>query len=124
MKIHMRQQHNVYNHNLDCDKCDKTFEKYITLYMHKKRTHEITFSCELCDYKTPGKLNLKNHLKSKHLNQIYLCKVCDYSGKNSRNLRAHEKTHAAIEDKRKCNYCDKKESDRSFNKYSEHIRVF
>ena len=52
---------------------------------------------------TPGKLNLKHHIKSKHPNQMYSCKVCDYSylGKNSRNLRAHEKTNATTGDERK-----------------------
>ena len=103
LKIHLRSKHNEYTllddpvtseYTLDCDRCGKKYEKVCQLRLHKKLTHdkvEDAYSCELCDFKTNLKSNLKYHVELKHLNKTFTCTVCDFSGKTTFSLKAHIK---------------------------------
>ena len=60
--------------------CEKQFNEKATLNSHIELHHtsEYEFFCNLCDYKTRTKMNLKYHTESKHDGVEYACDKCTY----------------------------------------------
>merc|ERR550519_3029816 len=88
---HFDRVHQKVSHN--CSQCDfkTTHEGYLQRHIIKNHTngvHQKIYHCELCDFKTKWKTNLKTH-KSVHENISYLCNQCDYNTKWKANLRMH-----------------------------------
>ena len=64
-----------------CNECGKEFLSKINYVMHNDSHLGISHACEKCDYKTTYKVNLKNHIKSNHMERKWhFCKSCDYKG--------------------------------------------
>ena len=67
----------------------------------------ISFHCELCDYETSKKIELKRHTKSHSYtfeNNACKCNECDFTGKNAWTLQSHNgKVHSK---NFKCGLCD------------------
>ncbi|XP_044747177.1 zinc finger Y-chromosomal protein 1-like [Coccinella septempunctata] len=58
------------------------------------------YKCNLCEYATRRRENLRSHVDSTHLNiKKYECHLCDYASNSKRTLETHIKTvHLNIED--------------------------
>lgn len=71
--------HGFSSHNKDipCRKCDRSFKSFKSYVYHKcKHTSRSLYSCDLCDYKTPRKYEIKSHRK-RHLKEYaYTCPEC------------------------------------------------
>ena len=96
-----------------CDNCEKSFSSKSHLNAHLSTHLENNFQCYMCGVKLARKMNLVNHMKSKHtenekpekVEQSWPEKIfCHHCGKlfnHSRNLRLHEKRqHSGGESKR------------------------
>jgi len=81
-----------------CPKCDKVFKTKTGLNMHlKQHFDESLFSCLVCDFKTPQKLNLVKHTASKHGQDVegrllalsFSCELCDFKCIAEHMLKNH-----------------------------------
>ena len=48
---------------INCEQCDKRFNKQETYNNHKHKVHEAKYQCDKCDQKFKTKPNLKDHIK-------------------------------------------------------------
>ena len=93
-------RHKKYGHlstkafKCDYDQCKKTFKSKYRLNDHKKKTHSSkNFKCNLCNYKTAIKYDLKKHI-NKHTKKIeYTCnhEGCNFKTLWPQNLNTHKK---------------------------------
>ena len=66
---------------------------------------EMVYKCDECDYEGKSKMNLKAHVKQKHIRIRYSCGECYYQGSARGNLTVHvEIIQFGI--KYKCDICD------------------
>ena len=81
-----------------CPKCVKVFKTKTGLNLHlKQHFDESLFSCLVCDFKTPQKLNLVKHTASKHgqdvegrlLDMNFTCESCDFKCIAEHMLKNH-----------------------------------
>ena len=74
---------------------------------YPKRTWdlEMIYKCDERDYEGKSKINVKAHVKQKHIGIRYSCGECDYQGSSRGNLRAHVKI-IQFRIKYKCDICD------------------
>ena len=86
------------NTKKQCPKCEKVFKTKTGLNMHlKQHFDESLFSCLVCDFKTPQKLNLVKHTASKHgqdtegrqLELSFVCEFCDFKCIAEHMLKNH-----------------------------------
>lgn len=53
----------------------------------------MIYLCDQCQYRSQRKINLRRHIKNKHLNVnstfFFKCEQCTYSSKKKSNLRRH-----------------------------------
>lgn len=57
-----------------CSSCGKTYKYKASLYNHKTfECEEKQFRCEICNYETKRKGNLKKHMNIRHNSTNYLC---------------------------------------------------
>ena len=55
-------------------------------------THaEKLLKCELCDYRTNSKTDLKDHIMQNHtMERPFKCDQCDYAATNAHKLKQHK----------------------------------
>ena len=77
-----------------CTVCLKVIKK--TSYTRHMRIHtgDKPFACELCDYRSNQKSNLRLHIRQMHNTgdeevPEYVCHICNYRSKQSSNLNSH-----------------------------------
>ena len=67
---------------------------------HTKRAHteEKPFTCDLCQYSTKIKGDLRIHKNRMDNNQLFKCQICVYTCKAKQDLKRHEKNqkHKAL----------------------------
>ena len=51
--------------------------------------NKTKFDCDKCDYQATFKINLKEHIESKHQGIKYDCDKCDNQATLKRNLKEH-----------------------------------
>jgi len=75
------------------------------LKKHHDALHaNITYSCELCDYKAGYRQVLKKHVDSIHKGAMYYCKECDYKNKFESGLFQHvQAVHRGV--RYMCQFC-------------------
>ena len=88
--------------HIKCTQCEKAYSRITSLYLHVRSSHEgIKYPCALCDFVGNQKVNLQEHIVSKHEDtlenppEIYVCAFCDYTSKIKKRLRKHEIIHKA-----------------------------
>ena len=71
-----------------------------------KRNHKgLNYLCDLCEYKTRDKSNLKKHRDSKHEGFKYSCNQCKYHAKQWISIKKHkESKHGGVI--HSCNQCE------------------
>ena len=81
-----------------CPKCDKVFKTKTGLNMHlKQHFDESLYSCPVCEFKTPQRLNLIKHTASKHgldvdgkpLDATFSCEYCEFKCIAEHMLKNH-----------------------------------
>jgi phage host-nuclease inhibitor protein Gam len=79
-----------------------------------RRSRELVYSCQQCEYVSKRLADLKRHVKDVHDKIRDLkCHICDYKSSQSSNLKQHIKTvHSKIKDL-ECHICDYKTADSS-----------
>ena len=88
-KIHMEDT----DDKVTCDICELSVSKTY-LSTHMKTIHEEEgklFNCDLCDFKTKYKYEVKKHKDAVHLGLRHRCELCGKDFAQSRNLTAHKK---------------------------------
>lgn len=99
LKAHKIIKHSGSGIKYKCVVCEKTFMVRHQLYNHLIKVHNAFESqeCKFCDKLFPGPENLKQHIKSKHLdcdlNSLLACKTCGKVFKGVHNLSQHEQKH-------------------------------
>ena len=67
--------------------------------------NEVYISCELCDYKSGVKKEIKTHMEEFHKNLCYFCDYCDFTTLGKNGLRVHMKSvHKGFQ----CDICNYK----------------
>lgn len=84
---------------LCCDLCSKFYNYKILLEKHMKIHCEKPFTCNICDFKTVHKAELKSH-KMTH-EPKYQCNICN---KKVSSIREHMRSHVL---KERCPICSK-----------------
>ena len=50
---------------------------------------EMIYKCDESDYEGKSKINIKAHVKQKHIGIPYSCGECDYQGSSRENLKSY-----------------------------------
>ncbi|XP_052745577.1 zinc finger protein Xfin [Bicyclus anynana] len=72
----------------------------------------LTFTCRLCQFKTPYKFNLNRHMQIHNENKGFICTLCPHNTNTKRNLMRHMRTHTG-EKPYACNVCEYKCTEKS-----------
>lgn len=83
-----------------CLMCSKVFQTTDNLETHVRRVHEkpLIHQCDLCDRTFLRRDAMLNH-KESHMGRTYQCELCDKSYSTSLNMKAHiRKKHMKLED--------------------------
>ena len=51
------------------------------------------WQCQDCDYKSPNKALMRNHIESKHMDSCVKCEICGYVTKTRKSLNMHKYRH-------------------------------
>ena len=73
-----------------CEECGELFSTAWTLERHVKRTHKLTFKCDLCKFETEDKQASIIHRKQ-HAQEYFQCKQCNKTFTFRKNLSRHVK---------------------------------
>ena len=115
--------HEEKKQQLLCSICNKS---YNDLPKHMKQFHTEIFKCKKCDYETPRKQFLKNHIESDH--EVFkpsynkngeicfkpfkkkndaICPICEYHSRDLKNVHVHIDSKHPEHDKKTfvCNHC-------------------
>lgn len=96
-----------------CLECGSIFYSEQKLLRHKKKHTDPILTCDLCDYKSHSKFELKSH---KGIHNKVSCHVC---GKLVANLRVHLQIHAQV----KCELCNRYFPINRIEKHTENIHT-
>ncbi|KAF7991993.1 hypothetical protein HCN44_010813 [Aphidius gifuensis] len=97
IQIQNQNQNNIVP--LDCDICNKVFEKPENLHRHLRK-HTGEFICSSCLVVFSKKENLKSHeCFSKNINNLYECPICQKNFTVKKNFKRHMIIHTQT------NYC-------------------
>ncbi|CAL4079130.1 unnamed protein product [Meganyctiphanes norvegica] len=106
---HKRRDHEGVQKPYKCPICKTAWTTKQARNVHSE-THsdEIQFKCEICDYSTRNKSNLKEHNNSAHsLEKTFACELCCQKFTSAKHMRKHMLTH--VTDKLiECTKADKK----------------
>ena len=108
-------QNNIWNNKLNLYIKIRPLKK--SLKRHNESIHKnVTYSCDLCIFKTTRKYSLKYHIESRHLEQhiksihknvAYPCEKCDYRTTSQLHLKWHiQSKHENVT--YPCDQCDYK----------------
>ena len=98
LKQHQRIKHQGFRYT--CGNCD--FQATSSSYLKKHiLSHNNTFKCDKCEYKTKFEKNLKSHKGNKHSNKTQKvdiqCDQCEYTSRTERHMNMHlERAHEDI----------------------------
>lgn len=98
LKVHLKSVHGQAP-KMFCDLCSRTYYDKDRIKAHMKVHIKAYFACNVCDYETHSKKNLRKH-KLRHGLKV-LCKICN---KLVTSLSAHMIYHAP---KETCRICKK-----------------
>ena len=56
----------------------------------------VRYHCDLCDYTSKYKADIKKHEQHVHEGKIYNCADCSYTCRSSESLRKHVKSHIKV----------------------------
>jgi len=109
MKAHLINVHG--NEFFECPVCKKKFKSSDSVKRHEISQHSNTpimkkNSCTICDYRSKGKSELREHMHRKHgmINgKLQRCPDCTYSTTQSSALRRHREIH--LNEKSECPQC-------------------
>ena len=76
-----------------CELCSQTYKHKATLVRHMETHVGDTLKCNLCDYSTSVKNNLKFHIKTLHSDRKYSCPHCEQSFAIISRLDKHVRRH-------------------------------
>ena len=109
LRAHRKKTHLV---SVKCQNCSKTFRKQKNLEMHIERIHILPKLkvpkdrykyCDLCEYKSLQRLNVKRHMvvhtrSRPRVNTEKVCDNCGYQFRTPINLRRHKKMNRCRKD--------------------------
>ena len=107
MKVHVKKIH-LKIKDYFCDNCDKSFASQTNLNTHLPTHLENNFPCYICGLKLSRKINLINHMKSLHIENVketkfeqptpekLPCHICGKLFNSNKNLRKHARNHDVI----------------------------
>ena len=105
------------NFTITCDRCDFTTTDQTTMKTHNSKQSLVTFSCEICNYKSCTYQELESHEKSKHSvqniqireksppekiitklikNVDITCDRCDFTTTNQNTMKTHNSKKSSV----------------------------
>ena len=94
-----------------CHECGKVLTNHLTLKNHIRNIHNpdnIFYHCDKCDYKSPLKALLKQHIKSRHsAPEFFTCHICGKKSKSKQVLRFHHRLKHEVQEMKNCEICGK-----------------
>jgi len=89
-----------------CNLCDYTSRQKWNLKAHKESQHDgVRYYCNLCDHSASTLRYLQTHKESRHEGKKYPCDECDYAATQPGNLKLHKRSkHDGIT--YPCDQCD------------------
>ena len=86
---HMKNYHE--NITIKCKTCGFEADGPNGLKRHKRKEHWVKIVCDQCEYQTPDKSALREHIEIKHAGIRYKCKFCNLEVVNLKSLKKHQK---------------------------------
>ncbi|XP_074657127.1 uncharacterized protein LOC141910295 [Tubulanus polymorphus] len=113
MELHTRTGAETY----PCKICGKLFRSRSSVYSHI-RVHDAKYNeCEMCNFTTPYKYRLRDHIAAVHVNErAFECQICQKAFTLEKLLKNHQRScHGLIQENGDyiqlewpCSLCDKK----------------
>lgn len=88
-----------------CEKCPKILTKIHYAAHMEAHMGNFPFKCDLCDYKSARREDLKSHFERRHSNDSFKCSQCNKSFKKQLSAKHCEERHKVKKDM-KCKVCD------------------
>ena len=95
----------ILKQNWQCPQCDYStpVKQYITQHI-RRHTGEKPFKCNLCDYRAAQKQSVTYHMRRHTGEKPFKCTHCDYCSSSRQNLDRHVRRHTG-EMPYGCPYC-------------------
>jgi general transcription factor IIIA len=90
-----------------CTQCDYSSSWSGNLIKHVKNVHNKVHVCPKCNFSSPSKLSLSEHLSSDHAGELdHKCPHCEFSAFTKTHLKIHNKAVHLNIGNYKCTQCD------------------